>query len=59
MGFYGIPYSTDGKLMIDVQVNKWVGETYIFKVDQRTPQQLFCQGKKSLLIDVNGSNLNG
>ena len=44
-GFYGIPYSSDGKLTINAAIDKWEDKTYIFKVDEQIPHQLFCGGK--------------
>ena len=44
-GFFGIPYSSDGKLTTNAQIAEWVDQTYIFKVDEQIPQPLFCRGK--------------
>ena len=43
-GFYGIPYSSDGKLTTNAAIDKWEDKTYIFKVDEQNPHQLFCGG---------------
>jgi hypothetical protein len=47
-GFFGIPHSSDGKLNTEAQIIKWVDQTYIFKVDEQIPQQLFCRDNETL-----------
>ena len=40
-----MPYSSNANRTTDANIEKWSGKTYIFKVDERIPKQLFCLGK--------------
>ena len=47
-----MPYGSNANRTSDANIDKWAGNTYIFKVDERIPKQLFCQGKIYASVEV-------